>query len=343
MSSPHQQRTPLVSVHRTRKPCPVCGHRDNCAVNESGAYCRRVRSDHQGRDGGWWHPNDETQFSAPRRPALRIVEKPPSTPLADRFKRDLVYQALLRSLTLFTPHAENLRARGLDELTIVRGKFKSTPTEDEAARIVKMLVEECDLSGVPGFYKDSSGWRMVKTPTGFFIPVLDRQGLIQSLQIRRDILRYPKDPRYIWLSSNPKDYPCGTSSGALVHVQNPERIAVTGRCLITEGALKAFVASCYLPPGDGGLLALAGTSAFRENFGLHLKSVWPGLHTAIVAFDADYTLKGEVKQQLRRLVRFLKASSFESVLIRTWEYQHGKGIDDLLVSESYEVAEVAVA
>ena len=169
----------------------------------------------------------------------------------------------------------------------------------------------------------------------------DRQGLIQGLQIRCDVLKHDKAPRYLWLSS--RDFPSGTSSSAPVHVQNPERITATDRIIITEGALKSFVASCYLPPAEGGLLALAGVSTFRENFGVQLKSVWPDLHTAAICFDADFAEKREVRQQLRRLVRSLKAASFESVLVRTWERHCGKGIDDLLTAESYESAEVAVA
>ncbi len=335
------QHSPLVSVHRTRKPCAICGKRDNCAVSDSGAYCRRVRSNYQGRDGGWFHPNNETQPSATPRPALRVVERQPDPLPVDKGNRDAVYQALLRSLTLFTPHSESLQARGLDELAIARGRFKSVPTEDEAARIVKGITEDCDLSGIAGFYKERGVWKLVKVPSGFFIPVLDRQGLIQGLQIRCDILKHPKAPRYLWLSS--RGYPHGTSSGAPVHVQNPERIAATGRAIITEGALKSFVAACYLSPDEGGLLALAGTSAFRENFGAQLKSVWPGIHSVVVGFDADWLLKPEVKKQLQRLMRSLKAAAFESVIVRTWDLSQGKGIDDLLTAESYEVLEVAVA
>lgn len=332
MSKYLHTRSRLVSVHRLRIKCPVCGHKDNCAVNDDGTYCRRVRSDHQGKDGGWWHSNNEAQ--ARPRPVPRVVETPKPAPV-DKFKCDLIYQAFLRSLTLFTPHREDLTRRRLNELAIARGKFKSTPTEDEAARIVKMLSEDCDLSNVPGFYKDSSGWRMVKVPSGFFIPVLDRQGLIQGLQIRRDCLRHPKDNRYQWFSS--RGYPLGTSSGAPVHIQNPERITATGRCIITEGALKAFVAAQRLSPDEGGLIALAGVSTFRENFGEQLKRAWPNLHTISIAFDADWQAKREVKCQLRRLIQSLKLARFDSISILSWE--HEKGLDDYLLAESYEVVE----
>jgi hypothetical protein len=338
MSKQLRPHSPLVPVHKTRKPCPVCGKRDNCAVSDAGTYCRRVRSEHQGSDGGWWHPNDEAD-SMPARPAAPVIKPgPSSSPLADRVTRDLVYQAFLRALPLLPDHRQNLQARGLEELSITRARFKSTPTEEEAARIAAGIAEDCDLAGVPGFYKDRSGWRLVKIPSGFLIPVLDRQGLIQSLQIRCDYLKHPKDARYKWLSS--RGYPLGTSSGAPVHVQNPERIASTGRCIITEGALKSLIASRYLSPSEGGLIALAGVGTFNERFGAQISSVWPGLHTAVVAFDNDWREKREVKAQLHRLARSLKAASLH-VEIRTWE--HEKGIDDYLVAEALEASEVAVA
>jgi hypothetical protein len=334
------QHSPLVSVHRTRKPCPVCGHRDNCAVSDDGTYCRRVTSSYPGRDGGYWHPNADAPAQASR-PKPRAVEQARPAPVVDKHMRDAVCQALLRALPLFTPHRENLEARRLNQLAIARGRFKSTPTEEEAARLVKGIAEDCDLSGIPGFYRDRDGWNLVKVPSGFFVPVLDRDALIQGLQVRRDILRHPKDARYTWLSS--KNYPHGSSSGAPVHIQNAERITATGKCIITEGALKAFIASQYLAPGEGGLIAVSGTSAFKENFGQQIKSVWPELHTATICFDADWTIKAEVKGALRRLVRSLKAASFESITVRTWEIETGKGIDDVLTVESSEVVEVAVA
>nr|MDQ3821226.1 hypothetical protein [Acidobacteriota bacterium] len=259
----------LVSVHRLRIKCPICGHKDNCAATRDGSrcYCRRWReagrSDgKEGRDGGMTFILSETNPSP--RPSLRVVRPETKRTPVDRPKRDLVYQTVLRSLPLFTSHRENLESRGLDELSIARGRFKSTPTEEEAACIVESL-SGLDLAGAPGFYKDSTGWRMVKVPSGFFVPVLDRQGLIQGLQIRRDILKSEKDSRYQWLSS--RSYPLGTSSGSPVHIQNPERITNTGRAIITEGALKAFVAAQHLPPDEGGLIALAGVSTFQDQFG----------------------------------------------------------------------------
>lgn len=330
-------RSPLISVHLLKIKCPICGHRDNCALSEdrTRAYCRRVRSEHPGRDGGWTHILIERDFKAG--PVLvSSVTPTPTPPRVDRAFRDVVYRTLLRCLPLLPAHRDDLLRRRLSLQSIEQGNFKSTPTEDER-RMIERNLYPADLAGIAGFYREGDVWRMVKTPSGFFIPVLDRDGLIQGLQIRKDYQRDKDDPRYVWLSS--KRWPSGTSSGAPVHIQNPERIAATGRAIITEGSLKSFVAATYLSPNDGGLIALAGVSSFKEHFGSLLRQVWPELHTISIAFDADWKEKREVKAQLHRLIKSLKAASIKSITVRTWERE--KGLDDFLVAESYEVAEVA--
>lgn len=328
-----RHHSPLVSVHRLRIACPVCGHRDNCAVTEdrTRAYCRRVRSDYQGRDGGWLHILDDVA-PPPSRPI--VTPAPPLPPLADRRIRSDIYTALLLSLPLLTPHHEDLRRRGLTDEAIRCGMFRSTPTESEAREIISNL--NCDFEGIPGFYRDLCGYCMVKTWPGFFIPVRDRAGLIQALQVRRDHVGNNGDARYIWFSSG--RYSTGVSSGAPVHIQNPERITETGRAIITEGALKAFIAAQFLSPDEGGIIAFAGVSTFREGLGQQLKEAWPKLSHIAVAFDADWQTKKEVMAQLRRLIQTLKAS-FESVEVMEWENE--KGLDDFLINESHEVAEVA--
>jgi hypothetical protein len=326
----------LVSVHRLRIPCPVCGKRDNCNVSEKGTYCRRAPSPYQGRDGGWWHPNEESHSRpAPiSKPVARVVQR-----RADRQLIHALYSALLRLLVLLPAHRESLQARGLSFQTIERELFRSTPTEEEAREIAENLAETCDLAGIPGFYKRGGVWQIVKTPSGFFVPIRDRDGLIQGLQIRKDYLRHEKDPRYTWLSSHPDYYHKGTSSGAPVHIQHADRISATGKALITEGALKSIVAGEYLPADEGGLIALAGTSAFRENFGEQLKTAWPMLQIVQLAFDADFRVKREVRGQLYRLARVLSASGLR-VRVLTWDTQE-KGLDDYLYAEALQKEAVA--
>jgi len=327
--------SPLIPVYRLRIKCPVCGYKDNCAVTQdrSRAYCRRVVSDRPGRDGGYTHilSNDLPQ------PAHTVKQRPRTVEVvANRDTRHTVYASLLRSLPLLPAHRDGLLRRGLSLSAIEL--FKSTPTEDEAERITAEIAREYNLAGVAGFYKDSGRWCMVKIPSGFFIPVMDRHGLIQALQIRKDYQRDKDDPRYIWLSS--KGRPYGASPGTPAHVQNPERIHETGKAILTEGALKAIIASEYLSLDEGGLIALSGVGCFRDNFGLALKDAFPSLHSIAIALDRDWQDNPQVKTQLRRLVRLLKLSEFESVTVRTWDNE--KGIDDFLVAESFnQIVEVA--
>jgi hypothetical protein len=267
-------------------------------------------------------------------PLAPVVKEPkPPAPVADKHMRSAIYRALLWHLSLSDSHRVNLVRRGLNEQAIEQGRFKSTPTAEEAARVVTELESEADLAGVAGFYREGAQWRMVRVPSGFFVPVLDRGGLIQGLQIRRDELMRQKDARYTWLSSS--GYTFGTSSGAPCHVQSPERITATRKAIITEGAIKAFVAAQYLQPDEGGLLALAGVSTFKDDFGLRLKQAFPDLQQVSVAFDRDWKEKREVKAQLYRLLCVLKRAGFESVMIRTWDAPE-KGLDDLLVAEATE-------
>jgi hypothetical protein len=256
---------------------------------------------------------------------------------------DTVFKTLLRTRPLHDFHHQDLIRRGLSVAQIAQGQFKSTLTRDEATEFIELL-SPCEPLGVPGFYKDLGRWRLVNLPSGYFIPVLDRNGLIQGLQVRKDSVRDKDDPRYIWLSSasHPERgvfRPFGVSSGTPVHIQNPERIAETNRAIITEGALKAFIAAQFLSPDEGGIIALAGVSTFRAELGQQLKEAWPGLSHIAVAFDADWKTKKEVMAQLRRLIQILKAS-FESVEAMEWENE--KGLDDYLTAEAAEkITEVA--
>jgi len=328
-----RQRSPLVSVHKLKIKCPVCGHRDNCAWSDAGTYCRRVRSPHIGRDGGWWHPKDELVDNAKECPALRVVTPPLPKPGVDKGVRDVVYRTLLHCLALSDAHFNNLSRRSLNREAIKRGRFKSTPTPEKADEVTAMIAPDADLSGIAGFYQEKGRWRMARVPAGFFIPVLDRHGLIQGLQIRRDELRRERDSRYLWFSSS--GYSRGTSSGAPAHVQSPERIIASGKCMVTEGALKSFIAAEYMSHNEGGFVALAGVSTFKDDFGHHLKEAFPGLHSVAIAFDRDWREKREVKVQVHRLARVLRSAKFASVAIRTWDATE-KGIDDYLVAEAQE-------
>lgn len=336
MSANYQQatRSPLRPVYRLRIKCPVCGHKDNCSVSEdrTRAYCRRVISKHQGRDGGWLHILEETPRTShapqppPQKQAAPII-------VADEARRHSVYTALLRGLQLSHADYASLRARGLSDEAIERGQFKSTPTKDEAAAITRVLANTHDLTGVAGFYKEAGAWRMTWTDTGIIIPARDASARISALMYRRTYARKDESfGKYIWISSaedgdgSPRE--AGASSGAPCHYALPHMMKDAESVTLTEGALKAEIAANLLNQSVIG----NAPSCFGADFAANLKRDFPQLHTMFVAFDMDFKRNESVKAAMFRLVEQLEKARFD-VRVRMWP-DRWKGIDDYLLAVS---------
>jgi hypothetical protein len=330
----HATRSPLRPIHRLRIKCPVCGHKDNCAVSEdrTRAYCRRTASSHQGRDGGWLHilvdtprPSHAPQ-TPPRDETAPII-------VADEAQRHSVYTALLRELQLSPADYASLRARGLSDEAIECGQFKSTPTKDEAATITRGLSNTHDLTSVAGFYRENGTPRLVWMDTGIIIPARDAFARISALMYRRTHARKDESfGKYIWISSaedrNGKPREAGASSGAPCHYANPHMMKDAREVTIAEGILKAKVAAHLLnQPVIGN-----APSCFRADFAANLKKDFPQLKTVYVAFDMDFNRNESVKTAMFRLVEQLEKARFD-VRIRTWP-DKWKGIDDYLLAVS---------
>jgi hypothetical protein len=314
-----QPRAPFVRVSR-KHPCPACGKYDNCNLSADGriAYCRRVRGDKQGRDGGWLH-----YLTHDSPPPKVTPPKPKPLPIerADADHLDAVMTTLIRKyLVLSEPHKESLRARGLSESEIERNGYRSTPVAGEGDRIASQL-SVYGLEGTPGFYRQGSVWHMKDISVGILIPVRDERSRIVGLQIRRDV----GEPRYIWFSSN--GFPCGTSSGSPVHFAKPHLLHNASEALITEGGLKADICAHFL---NQPVIAAAGVSNFGQDFAGNLKAKFPNLKIIFIAFDSDWRIKPSVKTALERLMYQLSGVGFR-VKVRTWPPQY-KGIDDYLLA-----------
>lgn len=315
-----RQRAPLVPVSRLRVECPVCGKRDNCALSEDRrvAYCRRVRSDRPGSDGGWTHFIDPSVVPPPpqRRPShIEAVARAPVGRL------DGVYSTLLRGhLELSDRHRDALRARGLSDAEINRNGYASTPDARRGQEIAEAL-SAYDLRGVPGFTRRGGRWGMVGTPPGLLIPYRDERGRIRALQHRPDVT--PEDGgKYRWLSSR------HCSSGAPLHFAYRHLLATAREVTITEGALKADVTSFFL---GSPVVAAAGVTQFGQRFAVVLKAACPALRTVFVAFDLDFRRNEAVKGALFRLLSELEREGFDARL-RAWPPGLGKGIDDCLLA-----------
>jgi hypothetical protein len=221
-------------------------------------------------------------------------------------------------------------ARGLSESEIERNGYRSTPTKDDGDRIAREM-SSIGLEGVPGFFKRGGEWHMRDYGAGFFVPVRDEHLRIVGLQIRRD----EGEPRYIWFSSS--NYPHGTPSSSPVHYARPHLLCDASEVILTEGGLKADVASYLL---DAPIIAGGGVHNFGQNFAENTKAKFPNLQTILIAFDSDYRTKPQVKTALEKLMRNLSGVGFR-VKVRTWPPRY-KGIDDyLLALDSSRTKEVA--
>ncbi len=310
--------SPILRVNR-RRPCPACGAVDWCGVSPDGsrAFCMRRKSDKRTRNGGWLHVDRTKSPCAPKCTVFHTqkVETAPAP------HRHAVYSALLSEhLSLSEQHLEALRARGLSDAAIARNGYGSTPDDIGDVDVVAPL----GLEGVPGFYKQAGKWRLVSIAQGILIPVRDSQGHIRGLQIRRDDTSDGRG-KYFWLSS--ANRPSGTSSGAPVHFSKPQLIPNTTEILITEGALKADVCAHLLGVP---VIAAAGVNNFGAEFAANLKKRFPQLTKTIIAFDADFRTKPQVKDALIKLKRSLMVADFTPV-VRVWPPAF-KGLDDYLLS-----------
>jgi hypothetical protein len=239
-----------------------------------------------------------------------------------------VYVSLLRRhLSLSDQHRADLYRRGLTDQEIYERGYASTPSEQGGRILANVLASTLDLAGVAGFYRAAGEWRMVNTLPGYFVPYRDPRGKIQSLQYRLDAPLNGGKTKYLWLSSRT------ASSGSPLHHAGHKFLADAGAIWLTEGALKADVASFLLGVP---FVAAAGLS-FGQDFGARFKLSHPD-KSAILAFDSDFQTNPNVRDGLRRLVDDLVLNGVPYT-IRTW--RGAKGIDDYALLHSQEKVRAA--
>jgi hypothetical protein len=229
-------------------------------------------------------------------------------------------------LSLRPEHKSRLLARGLDAEEIARGRYVSAPAtlvERERAADALAPYLEAFGGGVPGFYRERGRWRMAYRPPGFFVPVRDERGFIQALSQRVD---EPRDGgKYLWLSSDGRDG--GASSGAPPHFAGRHLLHDAEEVTITEGNLKAAVASFLSCSPVIGVAGVHNTRGFAER----LRESFLYLRRTVIAYDMDVIIKPAVRTALDEITTQLEVAGFE-VRIRTWP-DRWKGYDDYLLSQ----------
>lgn len=251
-----------------------------------------------------------------------VLESRPSVTRAPVEVLDRAYRQLLDHLPLHHDHRGALRRRGLDDEAISRNAYRSMPGP-ERVRIARELAELFGevLLSVPGFHLTSRPGRapfasIAGSGPGIVIPCRDLAGRIVALKLRRD--QADDGPRYHYLSSTLRGGP-GTGSPAHAPVGTPQQCDTIR---LTEGELKADVA--YRLSGVA-TLSTAGVGAWRSLLPM-LQTIRP--RTVLVAWDADWQTKEEVRRPLAELLRLLLRCRIK-VGVEWWP-AGPKGIDDAL-------------
>jgi hypothetical protein len=318
--------------------CPICDHGHGCEVSADGTLCTCRRNDkgsfrELGNGAGWLHRTGAPSTSTSPRPSY-----PPSTPStprppqADPATCDKVYRALLHLLPLSSEHQADLLSpkRSFSRKQIRRCLFRTLSLKGRAA-VVRELLRQFSpetLLSVPGFIeKESSRNPQKKYITlagspGLLCPFFDEKGRITGIQIRPD----QGGGKYIWLSSKGSEGPGPGGERSLpIHVAQP-LTRKDSRIYITEGPIKAAIASIRLKVV---VLGVAGVGSFKGVFSI-LRAL--KAEEVIVAFDADKhdKSKSQVRDAEKELARALSIAGYK-VLVAEWEKKKGKGLDDLLI------------
>jgi hypothetical protein len=316
--------------------CAVCGKQGTwCQISADGktASCKRRQdgcySEGENASGAYYlhklvdddqEDEGDDRAKAPRKPNGKPKERAaPATVSA-------VYAALLGLLTINPRHREQLLARGLRDADIDRAEYRSMPSYNNRPLKVSPLLDkfgEKDLLAVPGLYKSEEGTLTLAGSAGLLIPCRDVQGRVQGLQVRAD------DPgdgaKYTWLSSTGHG---GPGPGAPPHFPMPRTAngrTLTNRLRLTEGPLKADIATALSPFYT---VACCGVSTWRAALS---QLVEFGATKIRLAFDADATSNAHVAGALLGCARAAVAAGLE-LLLETWSADDGKGIDDVLAA-----------
>lgn len=290
---------------------------------------------------------DQTMMLERVNNASNYAEK--ESPIACLSVRNWAYNELLNKLFLAKEHQQNLLKRGLSEEQIKLNGYKSYPFTNHD-KVAEMIFgkngEQVDFTGknegkigIPGFYDLETSPKLAKFKGGILIPVITSTGKISCFQIRNNDLRSDATNeekeyyhRYSYLSSSNMDsgysvtgceniHHTGFKSYPICNLNAPKTV------WLTEGALKADVASCLIHQPFIGIMGVNNTSQLTEELSF-LKRC--GVENIFLCLDMDYKEKKEVKAALLNIINIIKQSGLHGYQC-SWNDSY-KGIDDLLLA-----------
>ena len=262
---------------------------------------------------------DDGNSSRPA-PAPKTPE-PVGYEAAELSVRNHTYTSMLQLLPLAPSHRKSLKERGLTDDQVDHLGYKSLP-RDRRQLCKKLLQKGCVLEGVPGFFKDKQdNWTLNVFGTGIFIPFRNALGQIQFMQIRTD---NPKEDgqRYFALSSSGKAF--GTGSRTWIHARKGARSEDWKEIFITEGALKADVASCL---SGKNFLGIAGVNNIGDLPRALRDLTLSGLEKVSLCYDMDKIENARVLEGESKVKEMLELLRIPYDIV---EWSGAKGIDDWL-------------
>ena len=155
----------------------------------------------------------------------------------------------------------------------------------------------------------------------YLIPFRDEKGRIQALQIRTD----RGEPKYLFFGFRDS----GIDNSTPVHVVNPDVARRTKSAWVTEGPLKADVASIFF---DACFIASPGVSSWRSLMPV-LENL--NLEGIVQAFDRDQDENPAVKKCVEKFQETLLGKV--QIALASWPKEYG--VDDAImkISKTLEV------
>lgn len=232
-----------------------------------------------------------------RRPPAGCLPEPDvkaQAALTDIDTRHRTYSALLNKLSLASDHRENLLERGLNDTSIARLQYRTTPVVGFHALAKELVDEGYQLFGVPGFYQGEDGrWILNITRRGIMIPCRDRLGRIQRIHVRLDNMKHNK---FRPLSSGNKLNGCATENWC--HLVGPVRETI----LLIEGYMKADIVHHFTGQT---MLAIPGVTSIHHLRGVLQELISLGVKHVMTCFDMDYLKNWHVESAYVNLLQLL--------------------------------------
>lgn len=245
------------------------------------------------------------------------IKEVPGSPLADIEIRHATYSALLSKLSLAADHKENLLGRGLTETEIEQLGYKTTPVVGMSSIAKQLQSEGYQLAGVPGFYRtESDTWTLVYEQRGILVPVRDRLGRIQGIQIRRDKATKRK---FRWISSIYRKDGCAALTWT--HLAGPIRPQIA----LTEGPMKADIIHALTGIT---VLAVPGVNGQTQLKAALEELQKEGLEEIKTAFDMDFLVNRHVEKGYNDLYQLLEEMGFRYGTY-LWDSRYN-GLDDYI-------------